>query len=112
VPAVSLFYLLPPRPAVGDAFASLLQAFFPGVDWPARDRAPLADLLADLAEARPDVFVLFRDDLAPGTSVARALADGFGAEDGDEVVEVRPSGQAGALGARRWRLGGCPSPPD
>src|SRR5262249_17787111 len=62
-PAVSTFYLLPPRSTLGDAFAALLEGFFPGLDWDTDDRARVADLLADLAQSRPDVYVLFRDDL-------------------------------------------------
>jgi hypothetical protein len=106
---VSTFYLLPPRPTLGDALAGLLQAFFPGLDWNTPGRASLADLLADLAEAAPGAYVLFRDDLPPGESIPRALVEGFGAEAGDEVVEVRPTGRPGQFSARRWRLAPGPA---
>jgi hypothetical protein len=34
----------------------------------------------------------------------QALVNGFGAEVGDEVIEVRPGGRPGEIIARRWRV--------
>jgi hypothetical protein len=103
---MSLFYLLPPRPLVGDRFVCFLQALLPGLDWNVQERRELADLLASIASRREDVFLVYREDLPSGESVARALADGFGAEEGDEVIEVRV-GLSGELSSRRWRLQVC-----
>jgi len=33
------------------------------------------------------------------------FADAFGAEAGDEVVEIHATGRPGELSARRWRMG-------
>ncbi len=55
----------------------------------------------------PDVYVVFREDLPEGEPTHRALADGFGAETGDEVVEVKPGGRPGELVARRWAVSGA-----
>ena len=52
----------------------------------------------------PDVFVVYLDDLPAGELPDRALADGFGAQAGDEVVDVRATGRPGEVSARRWRL--------
>lgn len=103
---MSTFYLLPPRPLLGERFAEFLQSFFPGLDWDCARRLALADALGEAASGRPDVFVVYRDDLPEGESPSRALADGFGAEAGDEVVEVRAGPAPGELRARRWRLEG------
>jgi hypothetical protein len=97
---MSLFYLLPPRPIVGDRLVSFLQTLLPGLDWNVQERRELADVLIGLAGRREDVFLVHREDLPHGESVARALADGFGAEEGDEVVEVR-LGLRGELTSRR-----------
>jgi hypothetical protein len=43
---------------------------------------------------------VFREELPDGTTPADALRDGFGAEPGDEVVEVRVGGVV-----RHWRVG-------
>ncbi len=97
---MSTFYVLPPRPVFGDRLAAFLHAFLPGLDWDAAGRAGLADAAADFAGGETDAYLVFRDDLPDGERVARALADGYGAEDDDEVVEVRGGGAA-----QRWRVG-------
>jgi len=101
---MSIFYLLPPRPFVGDRFAVLLQTFFPGLDWDSRERTGLADVFGEVA-VRDGVYVVYRDDLLSEESTAQALVNGFGAEPGDEVVEVRPGGRPGEVMTRRWRVG-------
>jgi hypothetical protein len=101
---VSTFYLLPPRAQVGARFAAYLQTCFPGLDWPAPGWAGLADLLAAAAADRPDVYVVYREELPEGEDAGDALASAFGAEPGDEVVEVLPTGKRGAADVRRWHL--------
>jgi hypothetical protein len=100
---MSIFYLIPPRPLVGDRFASFLQDVFPGLDWDSAERLDLAEVLGDAARGRAGVYVVYRDDLPLGESPARALLDGFGAGPGDEVVEVRLA-SPGELCTRRWQL--------
>lgn len=97
---MSLFYLLPPRPLVAEHLASWL----PGLDLQGTARRELPDLLAAVAAGQSDVHVVFREDLPDGEDPGRALADGFGAESGDEVVEVRPGLRPGELTSRRWRV--------
>jgi hypothetical protein len=101
---MSTFYVLPPRPVLGERFAGFLQLVFPGLQWDAPMRTNLADALGEAAVSHPDVFVVYREDLPPGESVARGLVDAFGAEPGDEVIEVRPAGRGVELTAARWRV--------
>jgi hypothetical protein len=101
---MSIFYLMPPRPFLGDRFADFLQTFFPGLDWDSASRASLAETLGEAASGRDGVYVIYRDDLPREESPAQALMDGFGAEPGDEVVEVRPGGRPGEVITRRWRV--------
>jgi hypothetical protein len=101
---MSIFYLMPPRPFLGDRFADFLQTLFPGLGWDSSSRTNLADLLRDTAGEQEGVFVVYREDLPSDESPARALVDGFGAEDGDEVIEVRPGGRPGEVLTRRWRV--------
>jgi hypothetical protein len=101
---MSTFYLLPPRPVVGERVAGFLQLFFPGLQWDAAVRSHLADSLGEVALGHPDVYVVYREDLPPGDSVARSLVDGFGAEPGDEVIELRLAGRGVELTAARWRV--------
>ena len=100
---MSIFYLMPPRPFLGDRFAAFLQTLFPGLDWDTSQRTSLAELLGDAA-GRSDVFVVYRDDLPREEAPSLALIHGFGAEPGDEVVEVRAGGRPGEMHTRRWRI--------
>lgn len=101
---MSIFYLMPPRPFLGDRVADLLQTLFPGLAWDSRERLSLAELLGGTAAERSGVYVIYRDDLPRQETPAQALVDGFGAEPGDEVVEVRPGGRPGEVITRRWRV--------
>ncbi len=101
---MSIFYLMPPRPLLGDRVVAFLQTFFPGLDWNSSERNDLAELLGGAADGRRDVYVVYRDDLPRDESPTQALVNGFGAEPGDEVVEVRPGGRPGEMIAHRWRV--------
>jgi hypothetical protein len=101
---VSTFYLLPPRPVLGERFAGFLGTLFPGLDWGTHTWPALAETIGDVAGTRPDVFVIYREELAHGEELPRALRDGFGAESGDEVIEVRAGLKPGELVTRRWRV--------
>lgn len=102
---MSTFYLLPPRPYLGEHFAAYLGAFFPGLQWDSAVWANLAEGLAAAVTCRPGVYVVYREELPEDEDPAKALADGFGAEAGDEVIELRSAGRPGELSVRRWRVG-------
>jgi hypothetical protein len=101
---MSTFYLLPPRPVLGDRLASFLQAILPGLDWDSGMRGNLAEAIGAAATVHQDVYVVYREDIPAGETPARALTDGFGAAAGDEVIEVRPGARAGEFASRRWRV--------
>ncbi|HXG09641.1 MAG TPA: hypothetical protein VNK04_07620 [Gemmataceae bacterium] len=99
------FYVLPPRSFLGERLAGYLADWFPGLDWGGVSWRRLAEGVTGAAADRPGVYIIHREDLPDGEDTTRALIDGFGAEPGDEVVEVRAGGRAGGLTVRRWRLG-------
>lgn len=101
---MSTFYLLPPRPLLADRFAAFLRPLFPGLDWDDSRRPGLTGALEAAVLEHADVYVVYREDLPEGRPVPQALADAFGAEPGDEVVEVHATGRPGELSTRRWRL--------
>jgi hypothetical protein len=108
---MATFYLLPPRPLLGERLAAFLQALLPGLDWDSGTRGNLAEAVLGAcvgpgagSAAHLDVHVVYREDIPAGETPARALADGYGAEPGDEVVEVRPGARAGEFASRRWRV--------
>src|SRR5262249_41025400 len=102
---MSTFYLLPSRPILGQRFANYLQKLFPGLDWPGTSWGDLADVLGTTATRHPDVYVVYREELPEGEDLDQALAHGFGAELGDEVIEVFAGTTPAETATQRWRLG-------
>ena len=99
---MSTFYLLPPRPLLADQIADYLKGLFPGLTWDTADRLDFVESLTAAATRQPGVYVVFREELPDGEPARQALVDGFGAEDGDDVIELRPGPRPGELVARRW----------
>jgi hypothetical protein len=100
---MSTFYLLPPRPLLNARFADYLRTLLPGLDC-SPSCPDLVEVLNAEASRHPDVYVVHREDLPEGEEPAQALADGFGADAGDEVVEVCTGPEPGGMNARRWHL--------
>jgi hypothetical protein len=99
---MATFYLLPPRPIVVGHFQAFLGSLFPGLSWP-KGLAP--DLLDEAARAQADVYVVYQEELAEDADPATALVRDFGAQSGDEVVQVQPA--AGHMSeTARWKLPG------
>jgi len=101
---MSTFYVLPPRPLLGARFADYLQTLLPGLDWSPNGWPDLVEMLSAAASRHSDVYVVYREDLPEGEEPGRALADGFGAETGDEVIEVCAAPEPGGMSARRWHI--------
>ena len=102
---MATFYLLPPRSVLGDFLADSLATLLPGVDCATSARRRLADLLIEGLVLRQDVYLVNREELPAGESIECGLIDGFGAEPGDEVVEVRVDRRSGGFRHQRWQIG-------
>src|SRR2546423_712552 len=102
---MSTFYVLPARPHLGQRFAELLAGLFPGTVWPREDWLDLAEALGAAAMTQPDVFVVYAEDLPAGDGLEHSLLASFGAEAGDEVIEVRPARSLAEVAIQRWRIG-------
>jgi hypothetical protein len=98
---MSTFYVLPSRPLLEQYLAESLKPLLPCV---ASQASTLTEILESAVLLHPDVFVVYREELPEGESLARALPDGFGAEPGDEVIEVRPGKTLGDWTNLRWRV--------
>jgi hypothetical protein len=105
IAAVSTFYLLPSRPALGQRFAGYLARLFPGLEWSKADWGGLGDLLGGVVAGRSDVYVVYGEELAAGEDTATALREVFGAVEGDVVVELRPGDEPGELATWSWQVG-------
>lgn len=98
---MATFYLLPSRLALGQRFGEFLAALFPALRWN-RDAWPdLAESLGRAAETHPGVYIVFREDLADEHDPEESLVRDFGAEPGDDIIDVH----AASMGTRRWRIG-------
>lgn len=90
---MAVFYVLPPRTALGECLARLLRPFLPGVAIAGESCSDLVASLVNESSLEDETYVVHREDLPDGEDLNSALCNGFGAEPGDRVVFV-------ALGAR------------
>jgi hypothetical protein len=86
---MATFYVLPSRREFGQRFGDLLASMFPGIRHAAWDGPDLAESLAGLVEAQPEVHVVYREDLDERLSLKDELALHFGASLDDAIVEVQ-----------------------
>lgn len=95
---MSTFLVLPPRELLEHELSNFLARVLPGVSAP--------DLLPAITDrlAGPDTFVVHREDLPDVAAVANGLAEVFGAEPGDRVIEFGPPRVASASTVREWTL--------
>jgi hypothetical protein len=83
---MATFYLLPARADLSRQWVKYLRQWFPGLS----ETGPeFADLIAEVVAPRPDMHVVFADDLPDDGAVWETLEDGFGADPGDRVIDVR-----------------------
>lgn len=101
---MATFYLLPPRSLLADHLVASVEGHFPGLEWDVAARRQLVERFVEALPLGEETFVVFREDLPEAAGVREqveeALADGYGAETGDEILEVRPG-----CPARRWCVG-------
>ena len=98
---MATFYLLPSRAALGQRFGDFLAATFPGLSWKRGSWPDLAENLAAATAGESGVYVVFREDVADENDPEDSLARDFGAEPGDDIVEVHTP----TLVVRRWKMG-------
>ena len=99
---MATFYLLPPRACLEQAVGELFGKLLPGLPLPADAWDLLARELAAAGCWPADTFLVPRDELPEGDPT-EALAECYGAEPGDRVVEVSL-----ARPARAWAVTGIP----
>jgi hypothetical protein len=93
---MATFYVLPPRECLERLAAEFVARVLPGLSAPP---SLWEAILAEVTAGRP-VYAVHREDLPGGPDLAGELADGFGAEPGDVVVEVG----LGPGRVRRWEV--------
>ncbi len=101
---MATFYVLPARPLVEQMMDRMLAECLPTLPSPLIPLDQFTDLVRDHAERKPNIFVVYRDELPEGTDILEGLRDAFGAESGDDVIELH-WGPNGRIRARSTRLG-------
>jgi hypothetical protein len=101
---MATFYLLPARARLGQRFAELLAGLFPGTSWPGEDWHDLGEALGSAAVGQGEAYVIYAEDLPEGDNLEAALMFYFGAEPGDEVVEVQVGRSLAEIAVQRWRM--------
>jgi hypothetical protein len=87
------FYLLPPRPAVGEELARLVRPYLPGLRLTAADCVAFLEAVVEKSGGR--AFLVHREDLPDEDDVRDSLRAGFGAAGGDRVIQVSAGPRAG-----------------
>jgi hypothetical protein len=101
---MSTFYVLPSQALLGQRYAEFLAGLFPGMHWERHAWRSLAEALGE--EIRlSDVYLVYREGMDDAAPLEESLVADFGAEPGDEVVEVALGGRLAVLTTRRWRIG-------
>ena len=98
---MATFYLLPSRLALGQRYSDFLSAVFPGLSWSRGAWSDLAETLGSTATSHAGVYVVFREDVADANDPEESLARDFGAETGDDIIELHSA----TLAVRRWKMG-------
>jgi hypothetical protein len=101
---MATFYILPPRSVVTSLLANHLENALAGLPWNTHDVQQITELLSESLLARPDVYVVFREDLPAEDLATQSLRDGFGAEAGDTIIEFTPGNKPGQFQTNQWRL--------
>jgi hypothetical protein len=87
------FYLLPPRPSVGEELARVIRPYLPGVRVTAADCVRFLEAAVEKAGGR--AFLVHREDLPDADDLCVSLRDGFGAGAGDRVIQVATGPRTG-----------------
>lgn len=104
--AVATFVILPPRELLEHAIHGSVEALLPGFPVP----PGLWERILGEVIVGSEVHPLHREDLPESDDIGTTLAEGFGAEPGDHVVETSlPRGRDPGP-VRTWRVPGTASP--
>src|SRR5438874_11950675 len=85
---MATFYVLPSPAFLGKSFEPHLRLLFPGLNWDETALVHLAKQVSTALAQHPNVYLLHQHELTEGADVVQATVDGFGAESGDEVIEM------------------------
>ncbi len=94
---MATFFVIPPRECLEQAVAEFLARVLPGLPTDPRVTESILAAIEFEANRADDVYLIHREDLPGLGRLERDLREGFGAEAGDQIVEVSAT------------VGGCPA---
>lgn len=101
---MAVFYVLPSRPLLGECLARMLRPYVPGVSVSGE---ACSDLVESLVAGSPESdasYVIHKEDLPEGGDLNSSLRDGFGAEEGDQIVQVSIGSRDAEPRVEIWKL--------
>lgn len=101
---MATFYVLPARPLFEQMMDRLLAEWLPTVPGPILPAEELTDLVRTHVERKAEIFIVYRDELPEGVDLIDGLRDAFGAENGDDIIELHLASN-GQIRAKSLRLG-------
>jgi hypothetical protein len=101
---MATFYLLPSPGYLGKALKPYLQVLFPGLHWDESILLQLTERVRDAASQHADAYVVYQHELPEDADVVQAIVDAYGAEPGDEVIEIHACYRIGGWRIRRRRV--------
>jgi hypothetical protein len=90
---MATFYLLPARAELARRWTAYFRQWLPSLP---DASAETVEKVVQAVVRQPEVYVVFADDLPAGGDVTASLRDGFGADTGDRVIDVRGDAWADA----------------
>lgn len=97
---MSTFYILPPRECLEQAVTSFLDRLIPGLPVPER----LCERIFENLGENPDAFLVHREELSGLAELSEDLAENFGAEPEDRIIEVGMPHGTHAAPVRIWTM--------
>jgi hypothetical protein len=98
---MATFYVLPAPGFLAQVYERHLHVLFPGLRWNGETVAHIVTHVSQAAASHPDIYLVRQHELAENTDVVQALVDAFGAEIGDEVIEMHAGPRLGEWRVRR-----------
>jgi hypothetical protein len=98
---MATYYLLPAPEFLEQIYERHLRVLFPGLRWSADVLGQVVAQVSKAAASHSDVYLIQQNELPEGADLVRSLVDGFGAEHGDEIIEMHAGPTLGEWRVRR-----------
>jgi hypothetical protein len=98
---MATFYVLPAPEFLEQVYERHLRVLFPGLRWSANVLGQVVAQVSRAAASHAGVYLIQQNELPEDADLERTLIDGFGAEPGDEIIEMHAGPRLGEWRVRR-----------